>query len=88
MKKRGNCREAAEHLTQAINLKPNDLMDHLEVAGMLQAQGKYDEAVSALQKAHSFFSKQGREQEASRILRYIDFLEFEKSKAKSESSPP
>ncbi len=72
--------EAAGYFQKAVNLNPADLTSQFNLIQALELAGQFDLAIEANQKAIGFFAKYNRQEEAAKLRRYLEMLEFKKSK--------
>lgn len=77
----GNFEEAVIYFRKAVELKPNDVKNHMTLTQALWVQGKLDEAIETGNKSADYFRSIGRNAEAVKIQEYADFLRFKKSQA-------
>jgi tetratricopeptide (TPR) repeat protein len=75
-------KQATEYCQKAVDLNPYDVSNHYALSKVLESQGRYDEAISALRRAIGFMTRLGREEDAAKLKRYLEFAEFRKSKQK------
>lgn len=80
LKASGDLNGAADYFLKAVNLDPYDVNNHLMLAESLELQGKFDQAIAGLNKAIAFYSEYNRTQEMARMKKYLELLEFKKSK--------
>ncbi|HEW79538.1 MAG TPA: tetratricopeptide repeat protein [Phycisphaerales bacterium] len=76
----GNFNEASVCFSKAIALNPAILANHIKLVQSLEFQGRYDEAITALKKAISLASHYGRKESIAQLERYLELVEFRKSK--------
>lgn len=78
----GDFKQATKYFQRAVNLNPYDAANHYALSKVLESQGRYDEAISALKKASGFMNHIGRKEDAAKLQKYLEFVEFRKSKQK------
>lgn len=74
--------QASECFRKAVTLNPAIVGNHIKLVQSLEIQGKYDEAIIAMKKAINFVSQHGLQDSAAKLQKYLDFIEFKKSKGK------
>jgi tetratricopeptide (TPR) repeat protein len=72
--------EAARYFQQAVDVNPMILPNHFKAIQALEFAGQFDQAIQATQKAIRFFSQRNQRQAAAKLQRYLELLEFRKSK--------
>jgi tetratricopeptide (TPR) repeat protein len=75
----GNFNEAAQYLRQAVNLNPLDVGNHSMLAQALSIQGRYDEAITGLQKGIEFMSQAGNEEGAGQLKKLLELIKMKKT---------
>jgi len=76
----GNLQAASEAFRKALELEPNNPTHYDTLAKALEYQGKYDEAISVLQKQIQLMKRYNQEETAAKLAEYIEFLEYKKSR--------
>jgi len=76
----GKFEEAVEYFQKAVDLKPSDYNNTLNLIQALEVQGKFDAAIEAARKAIGYMSNSGQQQESAKMRQYMEFLEFKKQK--------
>jgi tetratricopeptide (TPR) repeat protein len=66
----GQVKEAEPHLRRALELNPNDVYNHLELVRNLEAQERFDEAITLLAKSVGFMLHYNRKDDASLLGNY------------------
>jgi tetratricopeptide (TPR) repeat protein len=75
----GNFTEAAQYFQRAVNLNPLDVGNHSMLAQVLSIQGRYDEAITELQKGIEFMSQAGNEEGAEQLKKLLELIELKKT---------
>ena len=75
-------KQATKYFQQAVDLNPYDATNHYALSRVLESQGRYDEAISALKKASGFMNYIGQKEDAAKLNEQVEFLEFKKSQSK------
>lgn len=75
----GNFAEAAKYFRQAVNLDPLNVGNHSMLAQALSIQGRYDEAITELQKAIRFMSQAGNEDAVGQLKKLLELIEQKQS---------
>jgi len=77
----GDYNGAAEMFQRLVDLNPYEPANHISLAKSLEIQGKYNEAIAALEKAAGFMRYIGQQDTAAKLEKHIELLEFKKSRA-------
>ena len=77
----GDYNGAAEMFQRLVDLNPYEPTNHISLAKSLEIQGKYNEAIAVLKKAAGFMRYIGNKEAAAKLEKYIELLEFKKSRA-------
>ena len=65
--------EAEPHFARVLKLDPSRSSHHLELAGNLELQHRYDDAITVLKKGIKYLSEHGSG--AADLRGYLDYLE-------------
>jgi tetratricopeptide (TPR) repeat protein/MFS family permease len=71
---------ASEAFRQALALEPGELSYYYNLVDALQNQNRLDEAINVLQEGIKFMSGNGQIEAATELKKYLDLLEYQKSK--------
>ena len=75
-------KQATKYFQRAVDLNPYDVTNHYALSKVLESQGRYDEAISALKKASEFMNYIGQKEDAAKLNEQVEFLELKKSQSK------
>jgi tetratricopeptide (TPR) repeat protein len=76
----GDFKGATEAFMKALTLNPANLLYYDNLVKALQYQGRLAEAIEVLQKGIEFMSRYGQLEAAEKLKKYLDLLEYQKSK--------
>jgi tetratricopeptide (TPR) repeat protein len=80
----GNFEEASKCFRKATELDPATFTHRMKLVQSLEYQNRYGEAADALRAAISSASKYGWEEMTAQLKRYLELLEFKKSKEQTD----
>jgi tetratricopeptide (TPR) repeat protein len=78
----GDFKGATEAFRKALTLNPVNLLYYDNLVKALQYQGRFAEAIEVLQKGIVFMSRYGQMDAVLKLKKYLDLLEYQKSKQK------
>jgi tetratricopeptide (TPR) repeat protein len=76
----GDFKAASDAFEKALTLEPENLAYYNNLPGALELQGRYDEAIEVSRRQIQLMKHRGKEQAIAEIQKYIELLEYEKSK--------
>ncbi len=78
----GDFKAASDAFEKALTLEPENLAYYNNLPGALELQGRYDEAIEVSRRQIQLMKRLGKEQAIAKIQKYIELLEYERSKQK------
>jgi superkiller protein 3 len=78
----GDFNEAVQAFKKALDLDPTNLLFYDNLVRAMENQGQYDDAIAISRKQLQLLKQRGNIQEADKLQKYIEFLEYKKSKQK------
>ncbi len=80
----GDFQAAVKYFQNAVSLKPGDVDNNITLIQAFEAQGSFNAAIDASKKAIEYMLNNGQQQDAEKIQKYSQFIEFKKSQSKDK----
>lgn len=73
--------EATAYFQKAVNLNPYDAQLHILLGQSLEKQGRYDEAITVIEKAIAFYQQKNAGKRVEPLKQYLELVKFRKAES-------